>query len=343
MKFKEIKEDNRPHATADYITKVVAGKITPGLDPDGEEFEDQAYLYHTSQLGRQNLLSKGGNWRAYYDAIKWWYKNMNESVEEDSVNEGMFEPAEYKGWKYTYDVEEYDDNRKIFHSAIKDGKEVSMDWSPYSKPTDEEFKLWVDLGMPTREDVDSRGPLDKDDLLSLADKSGLKGLLKNSDRELDEIKHLSGILQDDLHNYNKEDPYNSTFSPKVGIGSMTLRGWKNTMVDRVEDLLSRLNRAKDNLDQDILWQGIHKILKGYNLDIIAQEIELAHEVLEKERSKGGIRSKAFTKDKTFEETKKDACYHKVKSRYKIWPSAYASGALVKCRKVGAKNWGNKSK
>ena len=38
--------------------------------------------------------------------------------------------------------------------------------------------------------------------------------------------------------------------------------------------------------------------------------------------------------------RKDACYHKVKSRYKVWPSAYASGALVKCRKVGAKNWGN---
>jgi len=41
--------------------------------------------------------------------------------------------------------------------------------------------------------------------------------------------------------------------------------------------------------------------------------------------------------------KKDACYSKVKSRYKVWPSAYASGALVKCRKVGAKNWGNSKK
>jgi hypothetical protein len=40
--------------------------------------------------------------------------------------------------------------------------------------------------------------------------------------------------------------------------------------------------------------------------------------------------------------KKDACYNKVKSRYDVWPSAYASGALVKCRKVGAANWGNKS-
>ena len=43
------------------------------------------------------------------------------------------------------------------------------------------------------------------------------------------------------------------------------------------------------------------------------------------------------------EGKKDACYHKVKSRYKVWPSAYASGALSKCRKVGAKNWGNSKK
>ena len=41
--------------------------------------------------------------------------------------------------------------------------------------------------------------------------------------------------------------------------------------------------------------------------------------------------------------KKDACYHKVKARYDVWPPAYASGALVKCRKVGAANWGNKSK
>jgi len=39
--------------------------------------------------------------------------------------------------------------------------------------------------------------------------------------------------------------------------------------------------------------------------------------------------------------KRDACYYKVKRRYKVWPSAYASGALVQCRKKGAKNWGSK--
>ena len=39
---------------------------------------------------------------------------------------------------------------------------------------------------------------------------------------------------------------------------------------------------------------------------------------------------------------KDVCYRKVKARYKVFPSAYASGAIAKCRKVGASNWGNKS-
>ena len=32
---------------------------------------------------------------------------------------------------------------------------------------------------------------------------------------------------------------------------------------------------------------------------------------------------------------KDACYHKVKKQYKVFPSAYASGAIAKCRKKKA--------
>ena len=40
---------------------------------------------------------------------------------------------------------------------------------------------------------------------------------------------------------------------------------------------------------------------------------------------------------------KDACYYKVKARYKVFPSAYASGAIAKCRKVGAANYGTGGK
>lgn len=69
--------------------------------------------------------------------------------------------------------------------------------------------------------------------------------------------------------------------------------------------------------------------------IILEELQ---SVLDEKKRKKRVRKKKAKK-----KAKRDACYHKVKSRYDVWPSAYASGALVKCRKVGAKNWGNKSK
>ncbi len=61
----------------------------------------------------------------------------------------------------------------------------------------------------------------------------------------------------------------------------------------------------------------------------------------------GVKHEEYEKKRLAEKKKssgkKDACYYKVKARYDAFPSAYASGALVKCRKVGAKNWGNSSK
>jgi len=41
--------------------------------------------------------------------------------------------------------------------------------------------------------------------------------------------------------------------------------------------------------------------------------------------------------------KKDACYKKVKASASVWPSAYASGRLVQCRKKGAANYGKSKK
>ena len=76
---------------------------------------------------------------------------------------------------------------------------------------------------------------------------------------------------------------------------------------------------------EIPKESFHRVIKGSG-DLIV-EVEEFSSIDEAKKKK----------------TKKDACYHKVKSRYKVWPSAYASGALVKCRKVGAKNWGNSTK
>jgi len=74
--------------------------------------------------------------------------------------------------------------------------------------------------------------------------------------------------------------------------------------------------------------------------IIKEELDA---VLNEKKGKKRKAAKKKKRKKKKKAKKKDACYNKVKSRYDVWPSAYASGALVKCRKVGAKNWGNKSK
>ena len=80
-------------------------------------------------------------------------------------------------------------------------------------------------------------------------------------------------------------------------------------------------------------------------DELSVEYVIPNEPKEKYRSETGTIHDIINevKDKKGKGSgSKDACYHKVKSRYSVWPSAYASGALVKCRKVGAANWGNKS-
>ena len=95
-----------------------------------------------------------------------------------------------------------------------------------------------------------------------------------------------------------------TTKPKCGSSKMK----RNLSKDEEEAAFRRKNRKDPNPDR-----------KGKAINVKTEET-----VLEKAGEK-------------------DACYHKVKSRYSVWPSAYASGALVKCRKVGAKNWGNKTK
>ena len=66
----------------------------------------------------------------------------------------------------------------------------------------------------------------------------------------------------------------------------------------------------------------HRVIKGKS-DLVVEIIETTfddlevYEVIEEGKKKKG---------------KKDACYYKAKAKYKVWPSAYASGYLVKCRK-----------
>ena len=105
---------------------------------------------------------------------------------------------------------------------------------------------------------------------------------------------------------------------------------KHVNKKRQSELQPKHKKQDDLMSEEIVESRLDSMrYAGY--DIIVEEASLCPEC-------GGV---AYADNILAE--KQDACYHKVKSRYKVWPSAYASGALVRCRKKGAKNWGNKSK
>ena len=75
----------------------------------------------------------------------------------------------------------------------------------------------------------------------------------------------------------------------------------------------------------------HRVIKGSD----ELKVQIIETIFEEDEYEVLVEGKKKKKKK-----KKDACYYKVKSRYDVFPSAYSSGALVQCREVGAKNWGN---
>jgi len=105
-----------------------------------------------------------------------------------------------------------------------------------------------------------------------------------------------------------------------------------------EAILLSLAKAKKNLSNDEDQADIAALRQDVDgLKLLVNQM--------KGKVDGLNESATLITEEQFDEAagKKDACYHKVKSRYKVWPSAYASGALVQCRKKGAKNWGNSKK
>ena len=155
-----------------------------------------------------------------------------------------------------------------------------------------------------------------------------------------------------MKDYNKK-PYKEitenniirrSFSNDINEKSLT---WHRDKKDRViivlenNDWMIQFDNEipkKLNVNEELFIpkETFHRVIKGtgdLKLEIIETEFEPNDYAIVEVIEEGNKKKK---------KTKKDACYYKVKSRYDVWPSAYSSGSLVRCRKVGAANWGNKS-
>ena len=122
------------------------------------------------------------------------------------------------------------------------------------------------------------------------------------------------------------DPVNEAVDPgykKVVI----IRGDKKIVKEKYTDETGRKRKVKTKY-------------KGYSGTFVAEPDVAVSKIFKAKGGGGGRQKEDLLKSPV---KKKDACYTKVASRYKGGNSAYRSGAMVKCRKVGAANWGNKSK
>ena len=131
---------------------------------------------------------------------------------------------------------------------------------------------------------------------------------------------------------------------KKGTKFKTSDGEEHTL----EQILTQTRQLMDMLERKIQEQSpVEEDKTDAEIDDFHRELDrLVHKHFghSSDEKREKVKEDAIT-EQEFDEAagKKDACYHKVKARYKVWPSAYASGALVQCRKKGAANWGSKSK
>ena len=149
---------------------------------------------------------------------------------------------------------------------------------------------------------------------------------------------------------------------KSGTATSRLNAMGANIKPKKKSLLGRLGLKKEEIQTegmgDVAIKAIRKT-QGEKPAYLSKRSEMIRRIkqkqldsyLKKQDKKKAMKDDVewvegeFMTEEQFDEAagEKDACYKKVKSRYSVWPSAYASGALSKCRKVGAANWGNSKK
>ena len=170
---------------------------------------------------------------------------------------------------------------------------------------------------------------------SLRNRSAYDGLSKIKNIELDKKDAPKKAVANEPSDIDEFDFFDDNIH---SIKDLENYNWDSVSDEEIKDLLRYADfmydaNAEDPNGYDVEALGFWTDASNFLDNLLAQRKGNVSESLE-----------ALT-EAQFDEAagEKDACYRKVKSRYKVWPSAYASGALVKCRKVGAANWGNKSK
>jgi hypothetical protein len=328
-------------------------KIKPGFIPKDKDRTD-----HEVEMARSDLFQAAKNAKKVYELIQ--------NVSEEQGLEGWVQEKIIKANDYLNTIREYLEHKTYMQEMT--GGVLAGGMSNFEEDKSAADKIRDRIGMSGMLQNLSRRHEDYMDALNQ------KALSRMSDEErynAAKTQHEIDVLAHKLERMKKDDDdWEKTFdmlrdrinrfqsSTQQGIDPEKLEKISNIKYQPTTEGMERAVDSKGRTQQ----QWIQAVKQKYPDAKIMQSKMIdgpVHAILPdgkkaswtkdgsqdieegKEHKCPKCGGPAFSEEAIAEA--KDACYHKVKSRYKVWPSAYASGALVKCRKVGASNWGNKSK
>jgi hypothetical protein len=151
----------------------VANLNTGKMDLDYEDYNDSNNSYADPDGMEDIVRDILGDVKKEYGST--WEEITSELQGGFGIDESWGrQNFEVLGYKYVTDIDEEEDNRKIWHTLVSpEGKSHTVDWSPYSYMSPKDVKFYIKLGMPKR--VDS-GPLDTDKLVKMAQMKGIANL-----------------------------------------------------------------------------------------------------------------------------------------------------------------------
>jgi hypothetical protein len=158
------------------VEKAFTGKL-PKQKNEAKEKQSPVIKPRDPNWRDMEALRKSGAMGAHKDKKRdqkiGYQKHKGKQLDMNSIAEGYLD-MEVMGHKYMPDIEDYDDNRKIWHTIVTpQGKTVDADFTPYEYMDKEDLKLFIKLGYPKRQGA---GPLNKEELQKMAQSVGVAKL-----------------------------------------------------------------------------------------------------------------------------------------------------------------------
>jgi hypothetical protein len=300
----------------------------------------QAAVAMEQRAREMGKTSEAAVYRKYINAMKKKTKSMNEATmtpaqkRKDTMLKKKYDKSDMKkNMKDQYGEEE---GKKIYFAtirkqAMKEGRLASLEKASVLSMSDD--------------------PKDQDKAREIKTRFDYQSLRKQiADKKKSDTKESVESVEDDKYNVSEEG-LRAWFGKSSGTtkSGRKVKGW--VQVGGKYDGKPCARQPGQKSTPKCVSSSKRRSMSKKERDSAARR-KRAADPNQPQKSGAAKPTKKDTKESFVNEAKdkkgkgsgsKDACYHKVKSRYSVWPSAYASGALVKCRKVGAANWGNKSK